>query len=146
MNTNRCHMCANYILISNLYAREFIEQNWNSQRNKKYMVMLFRLLPFLFQGFDLSTSVLKDIEIPFGTSDESFEYVFNGYFHQPHLTAADYEICDACGVHLCPIHLKLNPMCFDKCNHCKKNWCICLQCINSTNEKDMCQIVHKPQP
>jgi hypothetical protein len=128
--------------MSDIYVEEFISTNWNSKRNKKYMIILFRLAPFLFHGKDLSTSILKDIEVPFGMTDNSFEYVFNNYFHQPHLTYADYEVCDACGIYLCPIHLKLNPMNFEKCSFCNKSWCVCIHCVHANVEKDLCERVH----
>lgn len=137
-----CYLCSKQILIHERYIDEFIAKNLHSKRNKKYMIILFRLAPFLFKKIDLSNTVLKNIHTSYCT-DDSYGFIYNGYFHQPHLTISDYEVCDNCTHYICPMHLKFNPMNYRRCNYCWKTWCICLNCMYTSTEINLCNKLHK---
>lgn len=139
-----CYLCSKQLLIHERYIDEFIANNLYSVRNKKYMIILFRLAPYLFNEFNLTDTVLQNIAVSADIHD-SYDFIFNGYFHQPHLTYKDYEICDICSHYICPMHQKFNPMNYERCYFCPKSWCICLNCVYSTNEKIMCDMIHNKQ-
>ena len=136
-----CYLCLNQCLIHERYIDKFITNNLHSQRNKKYIIILFRLAPYLFNKYNLSNSVLRGINIPF-EMNQTFEFIFNVYFHQPHLTFSDYEICDNCSQYICPIHQKYNPINYKRCHYCLKSWCVCLNCMYSSSEKGLCDKLH----
>ena len=138
-----CYLCLNQCLIHERYIDKFITNNLHSRRNKKYVIMLFRLAPYLFSKYDLSNSVLCGIHIPFQELNQSYDFIFNVYFHQPHLTFSDYEICDNCSQHICPMHQKYNPINYKRCHYCLKGWCVCLNCMYSSSEKALCDKLHK---
>lgn len=139
-----CKMCKNKEVIHEKYLLKFITNNLKSKRNKKYLVILYRLAPHLFNCLDLSKTVLHDINVPINTNSEvSYEFIFDIYFHQPNLNLCDYEVCDHCNSYICPIHLKFNPMHLNKCKYCPKTWCICMNCMCSSSEKQLCDKIHK---
>lgn len=141
---NLCNMCKKKEVIHENYLLKFITKNLNSTKNKKYLVILYRLAPHLFIYLDLSKTVLSDINSPIKYNAQgSYEFIFNIYFHQPDLNVCDYEVCDHCDSFICPIHLKFNPMKYKKCNYCPKTWCICMNCICSNTEKNLCNKIHK---
>jgi hypothetical protein len=139
-----CYLCSKQLLIHERYIDKFITNNLHSNRNKKYIIILFRLAPYLFDNYNLTNTVLQNINVSTDIYD-SFDFIFNGYFHQPELTFADYEICDSCLHYICPMHQKFNPMNYNRCHYCLKSWCICLNCMYSSTEKNMCDKIHKKQ-
>ena len=141
---NLCAMCKKKEVIHENYLTDFITKNLNSLRGKKYLVILYRLAPSLFSNIDLSKTVLKNINIPLSAENSSsYDFIYEIYFNQQNLNICDYEVCDNCKDFICPIHLKFNPIYYNKCKYCSKSWCICMNCMCSNPEKQLCKKIHE---
>jgi hypothetical protein len=159
-----CKYCKTHDFIPNMEINNFLNKHLVLNKNKKFLLMAYRLIPEIFIYHDISThELLKNfLQNNSGQLTNNYKYMFpdisnpNTYtynfdrafrfaslFYQPNLAFEDYLRCDLCKNYVCPYHIYLSNCLFKKCTMCnKKKWVICGWCKFDFNEYWGCIIVH----
>jgi hypothetical protein len=170
-NMHFCYYCKQNLVIPAGEITKFLNYHVYSKKYSKYLLIVFRLFPSIFIGYNiLENKFLKKFildylsfkehckfEIEFAefaslklineyelqTRNNLNSHIFENIFYQENLKYTDYIKCDSCKNYLCPMHIYLGNCIYKCCDICNKKWTICGWCKPDFNEEYACKYIHQ---